>query len=325
MGTTPGSKLDELASFWDFATKTNEMVPVVPFTSVTTYDAGIYTGTLTGSSYYQRGDNRTSGGATAELEMQANIAEGRSVLQRKGYSAGIMTNTYWLAAPTGIATGGGQHGTVWSFKDDVKLNINSNVRTILNTYQSGRINNTSNTRRPFVDGAASLLVVEGDIQIPLSYVTAQNANLSVGQVNYYLYFWDTTSGKEIAIVLGLWDSRTVAVTGCTPVIRNDNFTDFASVRACTSIAPYASLNGKYATFDGTSGASWPQSVTFSTPQHYKVSISGQNLLQIIQDTGGGLSQDLRDYVLTSALFGTELVGPMSLGTSVTNFSVYLSR
>ncbi len=318
MGTTPGSKLDELASFWDFSTR---IANIVPFDPVTTYDAGIYTGTYTGSSVYQRGDNRTSGGANPQA---ADIAEGRSVMQRKGYTAGMMTNSYWLDAPGGgplAIWGGGQHGTVWSFKDDRKLNISQQVRNDIAAFQSGRINNTPNTRRPFVGGVSSSLVLEGDVQIPARYIAPEYANTSSGQVNYYLYFWDTSSGQQIAIVMSLWDTRPVSVTGCTPQISFDGNSIFAGTSVCTA----ATQNNSFATFDPSGGAIQPLGAVFSAPLHYKVSFSGQNLLNVIQSTSGGFSQNLKDYVLTSALFGTEQVGRMSLGASITNFSVYLNR
>ncbi|CAN5150374.1 hypothetical protein BH11PSE11_BH11PSE11_06670 [soil metagenome] len=309
---TPGvSQWDNLASFWNFFTRVSGAPPLDP---ATTYDAGFYTGTSIPAEArirFQRGDNRNSGVA---------IDEGRSVLQRYCYSAGIMVNSFWLDANEWEK--GGQHGVVWSFKNDRKLKIGSNLRNNIGIFQPGRINNFASVRRPFADGSkSSALVLEGDIQIPWFYTGGQNPSTTNGQANFYVYFWDTSSGKEIAVVMGLWDSRHPKTAGCDSTIRNDAFTMFASQLRCDPSGPYA-------TFDTSVEGIWDAGQVFPRSRKFRVSITGENLLNIIRHTnlqGDDMSPDLYHYALTSAVFGTEINGLMSLGASISNMSVYLSR
>lgn len=302
----PGAIFDSLASFWNFSTKING---VQPLDRVTTYDAGVYTGTNTAPYQwnFQRGDNRTNGDP---------ISEGRSVLQRYCYSAGIMTNSFWL--DTTVIEKGGQHGVVWSFKDDVKLNIHNDLRTLIQAMEPGRISAAGKYKRPYASGSAPALVLEGDVKIPAIYTGGANEEVANGQVNFYVYFWDTTSGKQIAVVMGLWDSR--SSLGCNEFIADDSYSMFASQLRCNP-------NGPYATFDTLTTGTWTPGTTFSSAKKFRVKITAQNLLNIINDapSGSGFSTNLHDYILTDAMFGTEINGLMSLGATISNFSVYSIR
>lgn len=311
----PGSLLDTLASFWNFNTKVNG---VPPLERVTSYDAGIYTGVNTTpfESYMQRGDNRTSG------SKEADIATGRSVLQRYCRAAGIMMNSYWLDDVPGEK--GGQHGIVWSFKDDRKLNITPALRKILAEYQPGRISTSAAVRRPFAAGTSSSLVLEGDIKIPWFYVIGQPD--ASGQGNYYVYFWDTQSGNSIAIAINLWDSRHESEWNHEHRVRYDGVTWYAS----QSISDPSGL--RYATPEAGSWKSIlpkPEDRRFATAERYRVRLTADNLRNVIDDIRRSgslpLSVKLHDYVLTDAIFGTEINGRMSLGASIANLSVYAER
>lgn len=312
---TPGLRLDTVVSFWNFNTKVNGLTPVE---RVATYDAGVYTGVNTApfEYYLQRGDNRSSG------SVEEDIAAGRSVLQRYCTSAGILTNTAWLDRVPGEK--GGQHGVTWSIKDDRKLQLAPNLRQIILTYQPNRIKPTALTRRPFAAGSPSSLVFEGDIRIPSFHTNGQEGNS--GQLNYYVYFWDTQSGNIITIVINLWDSRSDDEWNHEHRIRFDGVTHFAS----QSISD--STGFRYATPEaGTWRSSMPnpEDRKFATAERFRVRVRAENLMNVINDirqtSGIALSPRLRDYVLTDTLFGMEIAGLMSLGASITNFSVYANR
>lgn len=307
----PGSIFDTLTSFWNYNTKINGSQPL---DRVTTYDAGVYTGTYTApyQYYFQRGDNRTNG---------FPVSEGRSALQRNCYSAGIMTNSFWLDNISGEK--GGQHGVNWSFKDDIKLKIDPELKTAIQTYQSlSRINPSGPYRRPYASGSTSALVFEGDVQIPGIYTGGASETAANGQANFYVYLWDTKSGKQIAVVMGLWDSRPSQSynPSCLAKIKNDTLTNYASQLRCYP-------NGPYATFDTSTTGTWTPGITFASAKKFRVTITASNLSNIINaaPANAGYSTDLHDYILTDAMFGTEINGLMSLGASISNFSVYVTR
>lgn len=305
----PGSIFDSLASFWNYNTKIGGNQPLDP---VTTYDAGVYTGTYTAPYQwaFQRGDNRP-----------APISDGRSVLQRSCYSAGIMTNSFWLDNIPGEK--GGQHGVTWSFKDDIKLNIDPDVRLAMQTYQSlSRIKLSGPYRRPYASGSTSALVFEGDVMIPQLYTAGASETAANGQVNFYAYLWDTKSGQQIAVVMGLWDSRPTQShnPGCDAGIKYDGITNFATQSRCYP-------NGPYATFDTSTTGTWTPGTTFASAKKFRVKITASNLSNIINaaPSNVGYSTDIHDYILTDTIFGTEINGALSLGASISNFSVYSTR
>lgn len=311
----PGSVLGYPTAFWGFDVNVNGVAPMAP---VSNWNGGVYTGTQVPDadrSSTQRGDDRSTGN-----EYQDTLL-GRSMLQLNCTSAGFMLNNFWLDGFTNPApqtNPAAQYGIVYGISNDRKLTISPGFQSVLNIYQPYRTSASVPLHRPFATANTSLMIA-ADVVVPNSYSQPTTEGPQVGQANLYVYFWDTVSGRQLAYVLGIWESRPEQTGGAVGV----GFDGLAVYVAQT--ANYT--DGPYATWEG---GQWTPGTVFSQDRHYQARITRSNLLNAINEANSfysiNLSTDLGNYVLTDASVGIETFGPnYSLGASARNFSVYMTR
>ncbi len=139
----------------------------------------------------------------------------------------------------------------------------------------------------------------------------------VTQLSFGFYMKDEGTGQTFAFLVAVYESRGSYQETARA---NDTQTNFAS-------SPLES-SSQYITKDPQSSAL--QSKPFSAKKLFKVHISRNNLLSVLQDANHGLSTDLSNYRLTMAGVLFELPNYVKNGCNVsmakvTKLSVYISK
>lgn len=218
-------------------------------------------------------------------------AIGANAFQLRGTSAGVMINT-------------------WSFDHGVPV-VGGGPNVVLAI-------NYARPQTPFVH-ASSELTLQAVVRLP--WATSWKGG--VGQLSFFFYLRDRTTGQSFAYVAGIWDSRAAGDGNGTEFVGHDTQVSFVSspLRAgtrFTTVSPFSH--------------SFRNTATWTTDDFFRVHVSGRKLVDAIGEVerahGAALSKRPSDYELTSAgilqevFVGTDPTVNMSMGASFTDFSVY---
>lgn len=224
------------------------------------------------------------------LDLGAEI--GASAMQLQGTTAGVLTNT-WSFDHTSPVVGGGPN-VVYAI-----------------TYSS--------PASPFLH-PTSALTLQAFVRLP--WATSWKGG--IGQLSFFFYLRDVTTGRDFAYVLAIWDSRSPGDGNGTEFVGHDTQVSFVS-------SPLRS-GTKFSTLSPFSAA-MRNTVTWTGADFFRVHVPATKLLDAVaaieeKAPGATFSRRPSDYVLThvgilqEVFVGTDPETNMSMGASFTDVSVY---